>query len=219
MPGYYDRLEGQLVEATQRGLRHRLLARPRRMPRLRTEWLAVTVSLAVCVVVALVFVGVGGRQRSSARLHVSGAGLAVIRDYAPGNLPPLSGQMVCDTTLKAPSGAGSPSGTVVVNAESPAGFVFSVRAAGLERATGTSVYAVWIVPAVNTTLSGYQLTGGAVPEFVGVIRPSVGGGGMLAAEGRLPRDATGTYQIRLTLQNRPSATAQGRTVLKGFISF
>jgi len=78
MSGYYDRLEGQLVEATERAPRHRLLVRWR-MPRLRTEWLAVTVSLAVCVIVALVFIGVGDRHRSNAGLHVSGAGLAVIR--------------------------------------------------------------------------------------------------------------------------------------------
>ncbi len=56
-------------------------------------------------------------------------------------------------------------------------------------------------------------------SLVGVVKPSVGRDGKLAAEGLLPRGASGAYQVLITLQPGASASAPGRTVLEGSVDF
>ena len=178
-----------------------------------------SLALAACAVVALVFLSVGATHRPTQPVGDRGSGLGVIRNYAPGKVPALSGQMVCDTTLQPPGGATSPSATVIVNTRPPTRYVFSVTASGLRPNTGGSVYAVWLRPAVQTTLGAYELIPSDRPEFVGLITPSVARDGRLAAEGLLPQDASGAYEVLITLQPHPSAKAPGRTVLQGDIGF
>jgi hypothetical protein len=131
----------------------------------------------------------------------------------------LPGQMVCNTSLEPPGGGKSPSGTVVVNTRPPTRYVFSIIASGLKPNVGGSVYAVWLRPAVQTTSGVYRLIRSEPPEFVGLINPSVAGDGRLAAEGLLPQDANGDYEVLITLEPNPSAKTTGRTVLQGDIAF
>jgi hypothetical protein len=219
MAGYYDRLEAQLADATERGAPRRRFAPRPSGPRLRTDLVAVSLALAACVVVVVVFLGLGARHRPAEHVGTHGLGLTVIRNYAPAKLPALSGQMVCDTTLQPPGGAKSPSATMVVNTRPPTRYVFSITASGLKPNVGGSVYAVWLRPAVLTSTGSYQVIKYDRPEFIGLIKPSVAGDGRVAAEGLLPQAAGGAYEVVITLQPDPSAKTPGRTVLQGDISF
>jgi hypothetical protein len=218
MASYYDRLEAQLADATERGAPRRFASRLA-VPRLRADLVAVSLALAVCAVVAAVFIGAGASHRLQGHGPVGAAGLPVIRNYAPGKVPALSGQMVCDGALQALGGGKSPSGTVLVNTRPPTRYVFSVTASGLTPNVGRSVYAVWLLPAVRNTAGSYQLIVPHKPELLGLVDPSVGGDGKLAAEGLLPQDVGGAYEVLITLEPSPSARRPGRTVLQGDIAF
>jgi hypothetical protein len=215
MAGYYDQLEAQLARATARGAaRRRLVPRPT-IPRLRREWLAVAAALGVCVAVSLVLLAGVGSQHHNPRPAVHRrTGLPVIRNYAPGKVPPLGGQLQCDAALTAPPGAGSASGTVIVNTRPPTSYVYSLTASGLRPAPPGEVYEVWTRAEVNLANGGYQLENGVPPTLLGVIATAVGADGQLAAEGLIPLSFNGTYRILITVQ-QPSAKTPGRVVLQG----
>ena len=217
MAGYYDRLEAQLADATERGAVRRRFAPRLTVPRLRADLVVVSVALAVCVAVAAVFIGVGASRRSTSHGRPSAIGLPMIRNYAPGTVPALSGQMECNTTLHSPGGGKSPTGTMQVNTRPPTRFVFSIAASGLKPNPRGDVYAVWLVPAVQTTSGSYEVIESAKPELIGLINPSVPRDGRLAAEGLMPQAAGGADEVLITLESVPLAKTPGRTVLEGDI--
>ena len=217
MAGYYDQLEAQLARATARGAARRRLVPRLAMPRVRREWLAVAAALGVCVAVSLVLLAGVGSQHHNPRPPVPShqrPGLPVIRNYAPGKVPPLGGQLYCDTALTAPRGAGPASGTLIVNTRPPTSYVYSLTALGLKPAPPGEVYEVWTRAEVNLPNGAYQLENGVPPALLGVIAPSVGADGRLAAEGLIPPSFNGPYRILVTVQP-PSARAPGRVVLQG----
>jgi hypothetical protein len=219
MAGYYDRLEDQLARATARGVPHRRrLPRPQ-LPRARWSWLAAAATVAVCIAVSLVVI-VGARSTHPNRSatvpqHVH-ASLPVIRNYAPGEVPPLGGQLFCDATLAAPHGSGSAKGSVVVHSGSGASYVYSLTARGLKPAPAGESYEVWTIPEVNLSTGGYQLQSGARPTLLGVITPTIGADGRLAAKGTLPLSDNGTYRLLITVQ-RQHVKSPGHVVLTGDI--
>jgi hypothetical protein len=215
MTDFYDRLEAQLADATARGVRRRGWPRRTSTPRRRGDWLAGAAALAVTLVVAAVFIGLGDRR--AAQRHVRPAGPAVVVNHGSGRLPTLGGVMVCDTDLTPPGADRSLRGVVVVHTRPPTRYAFSLTATGLSRPAGSGVYALWLLPATQSPSGGYQLLSGPAALFVGVIRPTVGPNGRLAIEGLLPQSASGDYLVRLTVEPRPSSHTPGRTILQGFI--
>lgn len=205
MADFYDRLEAQLADATERGVSRRRVAVRWTVPRLRADLVAVALAVAVTVLVAAAFIGIGASDRNRQRAASVTNGLPVLRNYPTGKLPPLPGQMVCNTTLSAPGGAKSPSATAQINNLPPTRYVLRIRASGLKPNVNGSVYEVWIEQ-------------GQTAMFIGVIDPVVGRDGTFAAQGLLPQDASGG-ELVVTEQPTASAKTPGRTVLKGPISF
>jgi hypothetical protein len=217
MAGYYDQLEAQLARATTRGVPRRRSVPRLAVPRLGGDWLAVAVALGVCIAVSLVLiVGLGSHHHNrqpAVQVHRH-AGPPVIRNYAPGNVPPLGGQLYCDTALRAPRGAGSATGALVVNNRPPTAYVYSLTASGLKPPPKGEVYEVWTLVEVNLANNGHQLENGVPPTLLGVIEPTVGADGRLAGEGLIPLSFNGTYRILITVQP-PSSKTPGHIVLEG----
>lgn len=223
MGGYYDRLEAQLAAATERGTARRRMRLRAAAPRLRMEFVAVVVGIAAVGLVVAVFVGIGSRHPAGHHAPVGPQGPGVIRNFAPGNAPPMGGQMVGTAALKAPARAMSASGTVTFNIRHPSTYVFTITASGLVPNTTHNVYAVWLVPAIRTITGAYQVSGpiSQHAQLVGRISPAVARSGRLEAEGVLPA-ALPTASLNLvviTLDTPPSATRPGRIVLQGRIGF
>jgi hypothetical protein len=220
MAGYYDRLEDQLARATTRGApRRRLAALPKR-PHPRWEWLAAAAAVAVCVAVSLALI-LGARSANHNRQatvhHHAHHQLPEIHNYAPGPVPPLGGQMVCDVTLKPPRGAGSATATITVHTGRGASEVYSLKARSLKPAPAGKSYEVWTIPETQLAFGGYQLQNGARPSLLGVIKPPVTADGVIAASGTFPPGFNGgAYRFLITVQ-RPGAKSPGRVVLRGDI--
>jgi len=212
MAGFYDRLEDQLVQATERGVPRRGMLRgtPRQVTRRhrRAEWLAVAVAVAVCLVVAAAFVGLRpaphGHRRAVPVTHRH-ASVPVIRNYAPGAAPPLGGQLFCDAALTAPHGADRPSGTVVVHTHPPTAYVYRITASGLKPAPRGEVYEIWLHQEVSLSSGGYQIMPSEPIILLGIIEPAVGASGRLFAQGLQPQTLNGTYRLLVTLQRRSAA--------------
>jgi hypothetical protein len=218
MADYYDRLEDQLARATARGVPRRRLVAPRlRRPRPRWQWLGAAAAVAVCVVVSLAVV-FGARSahhnRSALALDHHHTQLPVIRNYAPGPVPPLGGQLYCDATFRPPRGKGSAKATMVVHTGTGASYVYSLTGRGLKPAPAGESYEVWAIPETNGAFGGYQLQRGVAPTRLGVITPPIAADGLLAARGAIPLRFSGTYRILITVQPR-SAKSPGRVVLRG----
>jgi hypothetical protein len=217
MADYYDRLEDQLARATARGVPRRRLAARLGPPRPRWQWLGAAAAVAVCVAVSVaVIVGLhsGNGQRSVVVPDHRHPQPPVIRNYAPGKVPALGGQLFCDATLTAPRGKGSARGTIVVHTGTGSSYVYSLTGRGLKPAPAGESYQVWLVPEVNLTSGGYQLERGAAAARLGVIAPPVAADGLLAARGTIPLRFNGAYRVLISVQRR-SAKSPGRVVLRG----
>jgi hypothetical protein len=100
-------------------------------------------------------------------------------------------------------------------------YLFSMTASGLPATDPAAKgYALWIVPAVQTTSGAIQVQGGAaagsglspLAELVGVIEPGPANGG-ISAEGVLPADASGANALIVApLGPRPT-----RIILESYI--
>jgi hypothetical protein len=179
--------------------------------------LAAAATVAVCVAVSLVIV-VGPRSahhRSAVHRHEHVVA-PVIRNYAPGPVPALGGQLVCDATLTASPSARSATATIVVHTGPGASHVFSLRASALKPAPAGDRYEVWALAETNDAFGGYQRQRGAAPRLLGVIAPPVMADGLLAARGTIPPSFTGPYRVLITVQ-RAAAKSPGRVVLRGDI--
>ena len=225
MAGYYDRLEAELARATARGAVRGRVRWWVQLPRIRMDVAAVALGVAVAVAVVAVVVGLGISHRLAKPPVGStvGRGLSgshVIRNYAPGRAPALGGQRMWDAALRPPRG-GARSGTVIVSKTARNRYRFSITASGLPPANpAAGGYAVWIMPAVQTSSGAIQVQGGAASgpglspyaQLVGVIKPGPANG-RISAEGVLPADATGANLLILT----PSGPIPTRIILEGYI--
>jgi hypothetical protein len=226
MGGYYERLEAQLAQATERGVRRRGIPLPRISrwrvrSRVRSDWVAGAVALAVSVVVVVVFLGVRSEHghrpaRPAVATHPGAGGLPVIRNFAPGAAPALGGQLFCNASLHSPSGPASPAGSVVINTRPPTRYVYSITGSGLRPSRPGEAYEVWALPETSPALGSgtYQLLTSQPPVLLGVIKPSVGRDGRLAAEGLVPQSLNGQYRMVITIQP-PTMKTPGHVVLEG----
>jgi hypothetical protein len=219
MADYYDRLEEQLARATVRGVpRRRLVNKRPDLPRPRTQWLGVAAAVAVCVAVSLaVIIGIHSGQHNRSAVvpdHHHHSQPPVIRNYAPGKVPALGGQLYCDATFAPPRGKGSAKATMIVHTGTGASYVYSLTGRGLEPTPAGESYEVWAVPEIPGALGGYQLQRGVAPTRLGVIAPTVGADGLLAARGTIPLSFSGSYRVLITVQPR-SAKLPGHVVLRG----
>ena len=192
--------------------------------RVRADVVAVFVSVMVVLAVAALILSAGGLRHARAPAHhrvPKASGPRVIRNYWPRIPPPLSEP---HTAALARPGAiaglgGSRSGIFtggisVVNGVNYTPFL--ITAHGLPPNTRGSVYAVWLLPSVQT-FRGNVLIKPIRPRLLGVIRPGVGRDGRLAAEGRVTADVlNNSYLVRITLQPNGCVRTPGRTVLEGF---
>ncbi len=223
MANYYDQLEAQLADATERlalrGWFARRLRSPLSPPWLRVEILAVSASVAVAVIVAVVFISAGGKHAPVTPVPAGAGGPRVIRNYAPAPAPPLGGQLVCDSALLPPSHRRHPSnGVAVVHTGPPNRYVFSITAGGLKPPPPGYVDAFWIQPELTVLSGGYELAPHSRAKLVGVIQPAVGTSGGLAAEGLLPPVMVSAYRLTITVQPSSSTTTPGKTVLEGHVT-
>jgi hypothetical protein len=236
MAGYYDRLEAELARATARGAAGRRVAWRLRPPRIRMDVVAVALGAAAVVAVAAVFIGLATSHRlarhvvaPAVRSNVSRglSGSQVIRNYAPGPAPALGGQRMWDAALRPPGTRGPRSGTVIVSKSAPTHkgartrYRFSMTASGLPPTNPAARgYAVWIIPALQTSSGAIQVQGGTASgpgvspyaELVGVIKPGPANG-RISAEGVLPADASGANLLIVT----PSGPTPTRIILQGYI--
>jgi hypothetical protein len=211
MADYYDRLGVQLAELTERGPRRRRVALAVLGLRIRMEIVAVAMTLALVVAVSAVFLTLGSGHRGAGPTTHVGAGAngpPVIRNYSH-RPPPPAGQIVCDTALSPPGGGTSPRGVALVYAKASGRDALSITATGLQPTVGHGVYAVWASAWLSEAHSA---------KLVGIVQPSVGRSGKLNLQVLLPRGASGSYQLLITLQRAGSAKAPGATVLEGGIS-
>jgi len=125
--------------------------------------------------------------------------------------------MVCDAALKAPGGAATPAGTLVVNTRPPTRFVYRVTASGLKPSPRGEVYEVWLEPETSTTNGAYIRPNGESPVLLGVIAPAVGSSGKLVAQRLVPQTVLGGADRMLITVQPPSARAPGRAVLVGTV--
>jgi hypothetical protein len=230
MAGYYDRLEAQLARATARGAAGRRVAWRLRLPRIRVDVVAVALGVAATVAVAAVFIGLDTSHRLARHVTTPAvgapvkrgpAGSQVIRNYAPGRAPTLGGQRMWEAALRPPGARGPRSGTVIVTRAAPNRHQFSLTASGLPPTNPAARgYAVWIIPAVQTSSGAIQVQGGTASgpgvspyaELVGVIKPGPANG-RISAEGVLPADASGANLLIVT----PSGPTPTRIILQGYI--
>jgi hypothetical protein len=232
MADYYDRLEAQLADLTERGAHRRGLTN--RLPaarigiaglRVESGALAVAAELFVVVAVGLVFLGIRSGPRLAHHappVTTHPAGPPVIRNYGHAKLPPTPGPLVCNSDLERPGVipglTSSPGGTVRVYSKPPAGGQMIINATGLTPNSAGNLYAVWIEPARQTT-TGYRLAPEHTPRLLGVIVPRVGADGTLTTDSVLPpADTNGAFLMRITLQPKGQVTGPGRTIIEGYAS-
>ena len=227
MADYYGRLETQLADLTERGVPHRsrgprLAAARLPRPRLRTDLVAVSLTVALTIAVGAVFLS--HRARHSGPVPAPQNTLPVIRNYSSTTAPAPSGQLLATIALK-PSGAATrPIATARIHRSRSAEYAISITASGLAPNRAGNVYAVWLLPAIRTISGSFQPVGAPVHgvvvlhpgELIGIIKPPVGPDGDLNVQGPLPQDAIGAHMLLITLQPDPSRNALGRTVLEGF---
>jgi hypothetical protein len=216
MPDYYDRVEAQLARLTERGAHRRRRAWRPALPRVNAQVVGVAAAMLVVVAVGAAFLSAGTRQQLPRHLGAGANGPALIRNFSPAPTPAPSGLLVASTNLTPVEAGKSPTGKVRVYGKPPNRYEISITASGLKPNARGDAYAVWLLPVVHTPSGTYQPHG---PELVGLISPSVGRDGKLAAEGLLPQDASGNSEILITLEPTGSTKTPGRAVLHGPIAF
>ena len=215
MADYYDRVETQLARLTERGAHRRLRAWRLALPRVTARYLAVAASVLVVVGVGAVFLTAGTTHRLPGHVAGGATAPASLRNFSPASAPAPSGLLITSTDLTPADGGKSPTGKASVYTRPPNRYELSITASGLAPNPSGDVYAVWLSQVVDTASGTYHPH---APELVGVIRPSVGRDGKLAAESLVPQDANGgAYEILITLQPAGSTKAPGRTVLRGIL--
>jgi hypothetical protein len=125
MAHYYDRLEAQLADLTERRAHRRRLTLRLPALRFRTEMVAV---VAGGCRGRLAFLSVRTSPRPAHHAHpvgVTGSGPAVIRNFPHTRLPRPSGPVVCNADLERPGATPavttSPGGTAMVYSKPPPG--------------------------------------------------------------------------------------------------
>ena len=216
MADYYDRVEAQLARLTEQGAHLRRRAWRLSLPRPTAQFVGVTAGMLVVVAVGAAFLTAGTTQRLPRHVAAGGQGPAAIRNFSPAPTPAPSGLLVASTNLTPVEAGKSPTGKVRVYGKPPNRYDILITASGLKPNARGGAYAVWLLPVVHTPSGTYQPHG---PELVGLISPSVGRDGKLAAEGLLPQDASGNSEILITLEPTGSTKTPGRAVLHGPISF
>jgi hypothetical protein len=222
MLDYYDRLEAQLAELTQHGAHRRARGRLR-LPRVRVRAgvLALAVSVLVVVGVAAAVLGTRVAQhipRPRPAVGHGTGGPAVLRNIYPARLPAPSGPLVCETPLTMPGRRASAKGEARFYSDPPTSTDMFLTATGLREAHAGNMYAIWLLPAVQTLSGGYVLQNSAPPQLLGVIQPPVAGNGRLTIASALSA-GSGVYKLLVTVQPRASLRAPGSVVLQGFINF
>jgi hypothetical protein len=222
MADYYDRLERQLAELTARGA-HRGRRRPRGLPALPigTGLVSLAASALVVVVVTALVFAVGADhhgQRSSTAPRGTG-GPAVVRNIYPASLPRPPSPLICESPLTAVGRSGTAHGEARFYAYPPTSVQLLLTARGLRKLSPRDVYAVWLLPATQNLVGGYQLQSSAPPLLLGVIEPPVSASGRVVAAPVRDERLRGTYKMLITVQPRSSLRAPGTVVLSGFVSF
>ena len=213
MADYYDRVEAQLARLTERGADRRLRTWRPALPRVTARYAAVAASVLVVVGVGAVFLSAGTTHRLPGHVAGGANAPATIRNFSPAPAP--SGLLVTSTYLTPADGGKSPTGNASVYDKPPNRYELSITASGLTPTPSGDVYAVWLTQVVDTASGTYHPH---PPELVGLISPSVGRDGKLAAASLLPQDANGgAYEILITLQPAGSTEAPGRPVLRGIL--
>ena len=214
MADYYDRLEAQLARLTEHGVHRRRSAWRLALRRPKARFVGVTAGMLVVVAVGAAFLTAGTTQRLPHHVAAGGTGPSSIQNFAPASAPTLApSDLLVDSTNLTPAETGkSATGKVSVYIKPPNRYEILITASGLKPNGPGDAYAVWLVPVVHTPSGSYQPHG---PELVGLISPSVGRDGKLAAEALLPQDASSSSEILITLQPTRSTKAPGRTVLHG----
>ncbi len=215
MADYYDRLEAQLARLTEHGVHRRRSAWRLALPRPKARFVGVTAGMLVVVAVGAAFLTAGTTQRLPHHVAAGGTGPSSIQNVAPAPTPAPSGLLVDSTNLTPAETGKSVAGKVWVYIKPPNRYEILITASGLKPNGPGDAYAVWLVPVVHTPSGSYQPHG---PELVGLISPSVGRDGKVAAEALLPQDASSSSEILITLQPTRSTKAPGRTVLHGPIA-
>jgi hypothetical protein len=224
MGDYYDRLEARLAELTERGA-HRRRGLVGWVPslRIRTDLVAVAVSVVVVAAVGVALLGLRARHdRSQHPSAVGGVvkGLPVLRNMYPAPLPAPSGSLLCDSTLSAPGRRGLVSGGVRVYAKPPTSSEMFLTAVGLRPIAARDVYAVWLLPAIQLGGAGgpYQLQRSEPPRLLGLIKPSPGSGGHVTLGRALDPTFNGLYKLVIAVQRGGSTRAPGAIALQGWVS-
>jgi hypothetical protein len=209
MDDYYGRVEAQLATLTERGAHRRGFAPRWAAPRVTGEIAALGLAVLVALGIAAIFLTVGNHSRRGVSTPPSGAtGSAppLLHNFSRTAMPPVAGQVVCDTRLQPPTGRRAPSGRARIY-ERAGRFVLWARASGLKPNTRNDTYGVW--------LSG----GPGSPRLIGLVRVVVGGDRTLAIEAQLPPGAARYYLLLITHQTRLPTTRPGATALQGFVAF
>jgi hypothetical protein len=213
MADYYDRVEAQLAQLTERGAYRHLRTSPRAFSGVTVRYLAVAASALVVVAVGAVFLSAGTTHRLPRHVAGGANAPATIRNFSPATAP--SGLLVTSTDLTPANGGKSPTGKAAVYDKPPNRYELSITASRLTPTRPGDVYAVWLSQIVDTASGTYHPH---APELVGLISPSLERDGKLAAESLVPQDANGgAYEILITMQPAGSTKAPGRTVLRGIL--
>jgi len=223
MADYYDQLEAQLADLTERGAHRRRLALRLPTVRIGTEMVAVAAAVLVVVAVSVAFLGLRSSRRPvhpTPAVGAMGKRAPVIHNYSQTRMPPPAGPLFCDADLQRPGSIPglptTPGGTVTVYSKPPTQSQFMISVKGLKPNQHGTAYAVWLIPEVQTTSGGYQLLRPVTLRLLGVIKPSVGPDGRLAVEGLLPTaDTNGSSRMLITLQPNGTVKKPGRTILEG----
>ena len=215
MADYYDRVEAQLARLTERGAHRRVRTWRLALPRVTLRYFGVAASALAVVVVGAVFLTAGTTYRVPHHPVGGSKAPATIRNFSPAPAPAPSGLLMTSTGLTPATTANSPRGKVWVYGKPPNRSEISITASGLKPTRPGDAYAVWLLHVVDTPSGPYHPD---APKLVGLISPSVGRDGKLAAEGLVPQDANGgAYEILITLQPAGSTKAPGRIVLHGIL--
>ena len=108
-------------------------------------------SALIVVAVAAVVLTAGASHRAPRHVPAVGrGGAAVLRNVYPAPLPPRPVRLVCDSPLAAPSGGTSPSGEAEFYTVPPTRTEMLLTVRGLRRIGVGDVYAVWVLPAVQS---------------------------------------------------------------------
>lgn len=153
------------------------------------------------IVVVLIAVLSGGSPKHSSALPPSGTSAADTASTATGSSTSSQAQVVAQTNLNPPGGAGSAKGVgFVVKDGSAYGIIIQAQHVPPNH---HNAYAAWLY---NAPRDAYRL---------GFVNPGVGKNGQMQTGGALPSGAGRFKQLLLTLETQTNPKSPGRIVLQG----